>query len=39
LKPTGAKVTRLASGIPVGGDLQYADSVTLARALAGRTEV
>jgi recombination protein RecR len=39
LKPTGVKVTRLASGIPVGGDLQYADSVTLARALAGRTEV
>lgn len=39
LKPLGVKVTRLASGLPVGGDLEYADSVTLARALLGRTEV
>lgn len=37
LKPLGIKVTRLAYGIPVGGDLEYADEVTLARALEGRT--
>jgi recombination protein RecR len=34
-----AKVTRLASGLPVGGDLEYADEVTLGRALAGRREI
>lgn len=39
LKPLGVKVTRLASGIPVGGDLEYADEVTLARALEGRCEL
>lgn len=39
LKPLGVKVTRLASGIPVGGDLEYADEVTLARALEGRSEL
>jgi recombination protein RecR len=33
------KVTRLASGLPVGGDLEYADEVTLGRALAGRREM
>ena len=38
LKPLGIKVTRLAYGIPVGGDLEYADEVTLSRALAGRQE-
>lgn len=38
-KPRGIKVTRLASGLPVGGDLDYADSVTLGRALAGRSEL
>ena len=36
LKPLGAKVTRIAHGIPVGGDLEYADEVTLAKALEGR---
>jgi recombination protein RecR len=36
LKPMGIKVTRLAYGIPVGGDLEYADEVTLSRALEGR---
>lgn len=36
LKPMGIKVTRLAYGIPVGGDLEYADEITLARALEGR---
>ena len=36
LKPMGLRVTRLASGLPVGGDLEYADEVTLGRALAGR---
>ena len=36
LIPTGVKITRLASGLPVGGDLEYADEVTLGRALAGR---
>jgi recombination protein RecR len=35
----GVRVTRLASGLPVGGDLEYADEVTLGRALAGRQEM
>ena len=39
LKPLGVKVTRLAYGIPVGGDLEYADEVTLSRALEGRNEI
>jgi len=39
LKPLGLKVTRIARGIPVGGDLEYADEVTLSRALEGRREV
>lgn len=39
LKPLGIKVTRLASGLPVGGDLDYADEVTLGRALVGRQEL
>jgi recombination protein RecR len=39
LKPLGVKVTRIAQGIPMGGDLEYADQVTLARALAGRREL
>ncbi len=39
LKPFGIKVTRLAYGIPVGGDLEYADEVTLYRALEGRRDV
>ncbi len=39
LKPLGLKVTRLASGLPVGGDLEYADELTLGRALEGRREV
>ena len=39
LASTGVKVTRLASGLPVGGDLEYADEVTLGRALAGRREL
>lgn len=38
IKPLGIKVTRLAYGIPVGGDLEYADEVTLSRALEGRNE-
>ena len=38
IKPTGIKVTRIASGVPVGGDLEYIDEVTLLRALQGRTE-
>ncbi len=38
-KPLGVKVTRLASGLPVGGDLDYADELTLGRALAGRKEL
>ncbi len=38
-KPAGIKVTRLASGLPVGGDLDYADELTLGRALAGRMEI
>lgn len=39
LRPLGVKVTRLARGLPVGGDLEYADDVTLARALEGRQEM
>ena len=38
VKPSGIKVTRIASGVPVGGDLEYIDEVTLLRALEGRTE-
>ena len=37
LKPMGLRVTRLASGLPVGGDLEYTDQATIARALAGRS--
>lgn len=37
IKPSGIKVTRIASGVPVGGDLEYIDEVTLLRALEGRT--
>ena len=37
IKPLGIKVTRIANGVPVGGDLEYVDEVTLARALEGRT--
>ena len=39
IKPAGIKVTRIASGVPVGGDLEYIDEVTLLRALEGRTEL
>ncbi|MCR4895468.1 MAG: recombination mediator RecR [Lachnospiraceae bacterium] len=39
LKPAGIRVTRIASGVPVGGDLEYIDEVTLGRALEGRTEL
>ncbi len=39
IKPTGIKVTRIASGVPVGGDLEYIDEVTLLRALEGRREL
>ena len=39
LKPLGVRVTRIASGLPVGGDLEYADEVTLGRALEGRREI
>lgn len=39
IKPTGIKVTRIASGVPVGGDLEYIDEVTLLRALNGRIEL
>ena len=39
IKPTGIKVTRISSGVPVGGDLEYIDEVTLLRALDGRTEL
>jgi len=39
LKPLGLRVTRLASGLPVGGDLEYADEVTLGRAFEGRRSV
>ena len=39
IKPAGIKVTRIASGVPVGGDLEYIDEVTLLRAFEGRTEI
>lgn len=39
LKPLGAKVTRIAHGIPMGGDLEYADEVTISKALEGRREI
>ncbi|KAB1436554.1 recombination mediator RecR [Candidatus Galacturonibacter soehngenii] len=39
VKPTGIKVSRIASGVPVGGDLEYIDEVTLLRALEGRIEI
>ena len=39
LKPAGIKVTRIAHGIPVGGDLEYADEVTLLKAVEGRREI
>ena len=39
IKQAGIKVTRIASGVPVGGDLEYIDEVTLLRALEGRTDL
>ncbi len=39
LKPLGVKVTRIAHGLPVGGDLEYADEVTLSRAMENRIEL
>lgn len=39
IRPLGIRVTRLARGLPMGGDLEYADEITLARALEGRSEV
>ena len=39
IKPTGIRVSRIASGVPVGGDLEYIDEVTLLRALEGRVEL
>lgn len=39
IKPTGIRVSRIASGVPVGGDLEYIDEMTLLRALEGRTEL
>jgi recombination protein RecR len=39
LRPLGVRVTRLGRGLPVGGDLEYADAVTLTRALEGREEI
>lgn len=39
IKPTGIKISRIASGVPVGGDLEYIDQVTLLRALEGRVEL
>lgn len=39
LKPLGVKVTRIANGVPVGGDLEYVDEITLSRALEGRREL
>ncbi len=39
IKPTGVRVSRIASGVPVGGDLEYIDEVTLLRALEGRIEL
>ena len=39
IKPVGIKVSRIASGVPVGGDLEYIDEVTLLRALEGRVDL
>ena len=39
IKPSGIKVSRIANGIPVGGDLEYADEVTLLKAMEGRREL
>jgi recombination protein RecR len=39
IRPLGVKVTRLGFGLPVGGDLEYADQVTMAKALEGRREI
>jgi recombination protein RecR len=39
LKPLGVRVTRIASGVPIGGELEYVDQVTLTRALEGRREL
>jgi recombination protein RecR len=39
LKPLGVKVTRIAMGLPVGSDLEYADEITMTRAMEGRREV
>ena len=39
LRPLGVRITRIARGLPVGGDLEYADQVTLTKALEGRREV
>ena len=39
LKPLGVKVTRLAYGIPVGGDIDYTDEITLQRSIEGRSEI
>jgi recombination protein RecR len=39
LKPLGVRLTRIARGLPVGGDLEYADQVTLSKALEGRKEI
>ena len=39
IKPMGIKVTRIAHGLPVGGDLEYADEVTISKALEGRREI
>ena len=39
IKPLGVKVTRLATGMPVGGNLEYADEMTLFKALEGRSEI
>ena len=39
IKPLGIKVTRIAHGIPIGGDLEYTDEVTLIKAMEGRREI
>ena len=39
IKPLGVRVTRLATGVPVGGNLEYADEMTLFKALEGRSEI
>ena len=39
IKPMGIKVTRIAHGLPIGGDLEYADEVTISKALEGRREI